>query len=124
MYSRALIIRTFRPEDEAAVVGLWQECGLTRPWNDPHEDISRKTAHSPELFFVGTTGGAVIAAAMAGYDGHRGSVNYLAVHPDFRHFGYGRQLMSHIEDTLKAAGCPKINIQIRSDNPEAAGFYR
>jgi hypothetical protein len=46
-------IRPFQPSDEAAVVALWQECKLTRPWNDPHRDIARKLAVQPELFLVG-----------------------------------------------------------------------
>lgn len=34
-------IRAFRPADEEAVVRLWTEGGLTRPWNDPYRDIQR-----------------------------------------------------------------------------------
>jgi GNAT superfamily N-acetyltransferase len=40
-------IRPFKPEDEEAVVALWQECQLARPWNDPHKDIARKLAVAP-----------------------------------------------------------------------------
>ena len=50
------LIRPFRREDEAAVVALWQACGLTRPWNDPHKDIERKLTQQPELFLVAERG--------------------------------------------------------------------
>jgi ribosomal protein S18 acetylase RimI-like enzyme len=72
-------IRAFQPADEAAVVALWSECELTRPWNDPHKDIARKLTEQPELFLVGAIGSEVVASAMVGFDGHRGWVYYLAV---------------------------------------------
>jgi ribosomal protein S18 acetylase RimI-like enzyme len=61
---------------------------------------------------------------MAGYDGHRGWINYLAVHPEHRRKGIGRQLMSEAERRLRAAGCPKINLQVRSGNASVIAFYR
>jgi len=118
-------IRPFRREDTEAVVALWQACGLTRPWNDPYADIEAKLAVQPELFFVGTEAdGTVVAAVMAGYDGHRGSVNYLAVAPDHRRQGLGAQLMAHAEAALAGRGCPKINLQVRRENQAVAGFYQ
>ena len=117
-------IRPFLESDTLAVVALWQECGLTRPWNDPHKDIARKLEVQRELFLVGTVDETVIASVMAGYEGHRGWVNYLAVAPSLRGRGYGRQLMCHVEQLLLERGCPKINIQVRSTNAEVIEFYR
>ena len=77
-------IRPFQPADEAAVIALWEACKLTRPWNDPRKDIARKLAVQPELFLVGTVDGEIVATVMAGYEGHRGWVNYLAVAPRAR----------------------------------------
>jgi ribosomal protein S18 acetylase RimI-like enzyme len=36
----------------------------------------------------------------------------------------GTALMAEIETALRARGCAKINLQIRSSNEAAAGFYR
>ena len=117
-------IRTFHAADEGAVVALWDECGLTRPWNDPHKDIARKLEVQPELFLVGVVDEALIASVMAGYEGHRGWMNYLAVAPRFRERGYGRALVEHVERLLLERGCPKINLQVRASNPAAVAFYR
>jgi ribosomal protein S18 acetylase RimI-like enzyme len=117
-------IRTFHAADEGAVVALWDECGLTRPWNDPHKDIARKLEVQPELFLVGVVDEALIASVMAGYEGHRGWINYLAVAPRFRARGYGRALVEHVERLLLERGCPKINLQVRASNPAAVAFYR
>lgn len=117
-------IRTFQPADEAAVVALWAECQLTRPWNDPHKDIARKLAVQPELFLVGTLDHEVMASVMAGYEGHRGWMNYLAVAPRHRGRGFGRALVEHVERLLLERGCPKVGLLVRNTNMEAAEFYR
>jgi ribosomal protein S18 acetylase RimI-like enzyme len=116
-------IRPFARGDTDAVVDLWTVCGLTKPWNDPHADIERKLNEQPELFVVGEIAGVVIASAMAGYDGHRGWVYYLAVHPKQRSAGHARAVMSEIERLLVERGCPKLNLQVREENTDALGFY-
>jgi len=117
-------IRAFRAADERAVVALWHECGLTRPWNDPHKDIARKLSEQSELFLVGTVGDEVVASAMAGFDGHRGWVYYLAVAERHRKRSFGRALMQEAERLLMERGCPKLNLQVRSTNPGVVEFYR
>jgi len=120
----AMHIRPFDEADTDAVIALWEASGLLRPWNDPRRDIQRKLEVQRELFLVGEADGRIVAAAMAGYEGHRGWVNYLAVDPGTRGKGYGRELMAHIERVLEANGCPKVNLQVRADNTEAIDFYR
>jgi len=119
----ALVIRTFARPDEDAVVALWRAAGLTRPWNDPHADIARKLTVQPELFLVGEIDGEIVASAMAGYDGHRGSVYYLAVSPGHQRRGHARALMAEVERRLEAIGCPKLNLMVRRDNTGVLDFY-
>ena len=106
------------------MVALWMECGLVVPWNDPVKDIHRKLAVQREMFLVGTLESRLVAAVMAGYDGHRGWINYLAVAPDCRRMGIGRRLMNEAESMLRDLGCPKINLQVRNSNVGAVEFYR
>jgi ribosomal protein S18 acetylase RimI-like enzyme len=117
-------LRPYAVADEAAVVELWRRCELTRPWNDPHKDIQRKLTTQAELFLVGELAGRIVATVMAGYDGHRGWVNYLAVAPEHRTKGYGRLLMKYVEEALTARGCPKLNLQVRTGNEAVLEFYR
>lgn len=117
-------VRTFTPADGEAVVQLWQDCGLTRPWNDPYKDIARKLSVSPGLFWVGCDAdGNIIASIMVGYDGHRGWINYLAVHPAHQRQGHARSLMERAEQVLTEQGCPKLNLQIRAGNESVIAFY-
>ena len=117
-------IRPYRESDEAAVVSLWHACDLVRPWNDPHKDIARKLTVQRELFLVGEVDGRVVATVMAGYEGHRGWVNYLAVAPGMRGRGHATELMKLVEDKFTAAGCPKVNLLVRSTNTAVIEFYR
>jgi ribosomal protein S18 acetylase RimI-like enzyme len=120
-----MTIRPYRIEDEPAVIDLWTRCDLTRPWNDPRKDIARKMMVNPELFLVAEDdAGKVIGTTMAGYEGHRGWINYLAVNPDSRRRGIARSLMDEAERLLRAAGCPKINLQVRNTNVDVIAFYQ
>lgn len=118
-----MIIRSFRSDDTDGVVALWSECGLTRPWNDPHLDIRRAVAERPELFLVGSHNGEVAATALGGYDGHRGWVYYFAVAPKHQGSGFGRRMMAELERRLTDIGCPKLNLLVREGNEQALGFY-
>jgi ribosomal protein S18 acetylase RimI-like enzyme len=120
----SLLIRPFQTEDEDALVALWKMCELTVSWNNPHKDIARKLQVQPELFLVGILGNSLIATVMGGYEGHRGWINYLAVHPDFHGKGYGQGIMNSVETVLREMGCPKINLQIRRGNDKIASFYQ
>ena len=76
-----LEIRDLRPEEDAAMVSLWERCGLTRPWNDPWQDIRRACREPSTRLLVGVIEQRVIASVMVGSDGHRGWIYYLAVDP-------------------------------------------
>ncbi|KQM40382.1 GNAT family acetyltransferase [Microbacterium sp. Leaf203] len=116
-------IRAFALDDEDAVVALWEEAGLTRPWNDPRADIRRKLTVQPELFLVAVEGERVVGSVMAGYDGHRGWLYYLATAASHRGQGIGRRLVAEAERLLEAMGCPKVQLMVRPDNTGARGFY-
>ena len=119
-----LTLRSFLPDDANAVIALWRECGLLHPNNDPRKDIARKLRVRPDLFLVGTVDGLIVASVMVGYEGHRGWINYLAVSPAHQKRGYGRLLMEEAERRLRAEGCPKINLQVRTTNAAVLAFYR
>ncbi len=117
-------IRPFTRADTEPVVALWEACGLVRPWNDPRRDIERKLTVQPELFLVAVDqDDRVVGAGMAGFDGHRGRVNYLAVEPVLQGSGLGRAFMAAFEQRLAAMGCPKLNLQVRAGNEQVLGFY-
>jgi len=119
-------IRAYEDADFGRVVALWHACSLLRPWNEPASDIAlcRSTANS-ELF-VGLNGDdatKLIATVMAGSDGHRGWMYYLAVDPDERHKGLARAMVRQAESWLAALGIRKVELMIRENNDAVRAFY-
>jgi len=110
------IIRNLKSEDISGVIDLWNLCGLIVPSNNPEKDIELKMKFQPELFFVAELDDLIIGTVMTGYDGHRGWLNYLGVHPGYRSSGYGRSLVEYSINKLKELNCPKINLQVRNSN--------
>lgn len=124
MEATHLTIRPYQEQDENSVIQLWHDCKLVVPWNDPRQDIQLKLQVQPELFLVGLVDAQVVATLMAGYEGHRGWLNYLAVAPAYQRQGIGRWMVEAAIAKLKAMNCPKINLQIRTSNPAVIEFYK
>ena len=116
-------IRAYKDTDKDAVISLWNECGLVTSRNDPARDIELKMRVDPDLFLVGVIETELVTTVMAGYEGHRGWTNYLAVALSQRSNGYGREIMLHAERLLQAKGCPKVNLQVRTNNKAVIEFY-
>ena len=120
------MIRAARDGDEPALAALWRACGLTIPANDPDRDIAFCRAWPNAHLLLAedqAPGGAVIASIMAGHDGHRGWLYYVAVAPGHRRRGLGRAMVEAAEQALTAQGVWKIHLLIRETNSAVAGFY-
>ncbi len=117
-------IREMTHDDIDSVTALWQACGLTRPWNDVGQDMHFALNGPASTGLVGLVDGRIAAGLLVGHDGHRGSVYYVAVHPDHRSGGYGRQIMAAAEDWLRERGGWKLNLLVRQGNEDVMNFYR
>jgi Acetyltransferases len=116
--------RKFKKSDTKAIIELWKKCKLIVPWNNPYKDINRKLSIKDNLFIIGEINKNIIASAMAGYDGHRGYIYYLAVLPQYQKKGIGSEMLYLIEKKLKRLGCPKINLFVRNTNIKVKNFYK
>ncbi|MHC4740499.1 MAG: GNAT family acetyltransferase [Planctomycetota bacterium] len=107
------------------VGALWQDIfGYEAAHNSPELVIDRKIAAEDGLFFVAMSRQIVVGTVMAGYDGHRGWIYSLAVHPNHRKKGIGSALLAFAEKTLSSLGCMKINLQIMEGNEAVQRFYQ
>ena len=119
----SLDIRPIQHGEEDAVMALWQDCGLTRPWNDPRRDLDFARGKPGSAVLIGRHEGRLVASIMAGHDGHRGAVYYLSVEPLHRRRGFGRAMLRSAEAWLLGKGIWKINLAVRTGNAEAQAFY-
>jgi ribosomal protein S18 acetylase RimI-like enzyme len=117
-------IKPYHPNNQQAVINLWQACNLVVAWNDPVKDIQRKMLVDPDLFLIGELSEDIVATVMGGYEGHRGWINYLAVSPEHQRKGYARAMMQQVEVLIQQKGSPKINLQVRSNNTDVIQFYQ
>lgn len=119
-----MTIRPFQEQDRAAVLALWEACGLTRPWNPPEGDLNRALEGPSSAVLVAVADGSgVQGSVMVGDDGHRGWVYYLSVQPALQKSRLGQKLMTAAEDWLRARGVRKIELMVRNTNTQVVGFY-
>ncbi|MGH7004085.1 MAG: GNAT family acetyltransferase [Alphaproteobacteria bacterium] len=119
-----LEIRPIAPPELEAVRGLWERCGLVRPWNDPAADIDFCRASGHGAVLVGIEEGRLVASILVGHDGHRGWVYYLAVEPALQGHGRGRRMMAAAEAWLRERAVPKVELMVRAENDAVRNFYR
>ena len=117
------VIRPIGDADVESVIALWNACGLVMPYNPPAGDIAFCRASPAAELFVAELAGDVVATAMAGHDGHRGWLYYVAVDPSRRGGSLGRDIVAHAEAWLASLGVRKVNLIIRDTNLDVQAFY-
>jgi len=119
-----MIIRKYQAEDREKLIALWQQVFPNDPpHNKPSAILDAKLAVD-DLIFVAEDKDDIIGACMAGYDGHRGWLYAVAVSPDHRRVGIGKELVTTAIRAMQKLGCIKVNLQIRANNTTVAEFYR
>lgn len=116
-------IRIATIQDSAGIINLWKTSNLLVHYNDPVEDIKQALSTPTSTLLAGEINENIAGTVMAGYDGHRGWIYYLAVKPEYQGNGYGRQLITAAEKWLKQQGAPKAHLLIRSNNTKVQSFY-
>ena len=122
--TNVVFIRQFEEADRLAVVGIWNQLFPNDPaWNEPHLVIDTKLTVQPHLFFVAEIEGEVVGTTIAGFDGFRGWVHHVAVHPTAQRRGIAALLIKEAEVGLSKMGCQKLNLQVRGTNASVLVFY-
>ena len=109
--------------DREKVIILWRQAGLTRPWNDPQSDFDLALSSAASTILLAREGSDPIGSVMAGFDGHRGWLYYLATDPARLRRGVAHRLVTAAEEWLKDQGCRRIRLMVRNDNEAASHFY-
>jgi len=117
-------VASVEEQDIPAVIALWKECGLTRPWNDPEKDLRFALKGPASTVLLGKLGNQVVASVMVGHDGHRGALYYLSTAPQHQGKGLGRAIHDAAVDWLQGQGVWKINLLVRTENEKVRGFYK
>ncbi|MEK8225610.1 GNAT family acetyltransferase [Oerskovia sp. M15] len=118
-----VVFREISDDDVEQVVGLWEECGLARPWNDAHRDVAdSRTNPTSTILVAHDDAGSVVVTAMAGYEGHRGWIYYVAVAPSpWRRARERRR--RRCRGVARGRGARKVRLMVRTTNTPVLGFY-
>ena len=117
-------IRNYHQSDKESVISLWKEVFNPNQYhNDPEVAINMKNKCNDNLFFIAEEDNQIIGSVIAGFDGHRGWLYYLAVHPSYRRKGIGTLLVRKALKELEKLDCLKVNLQIHGDNKTVIDFY-
>ncbi|MCX8062148.1 MAG: GNAT family acetyltransferase [Anaerolineales bacterium] len=126
MSEMEFLIRSFDfPQDYEAVIELWSNAGegVHLGISDTYEEIAKKLRRDPQLFLVAEKNGCIIGAVMGGFDGRRGLVYHLAVHPLHRRCGVATALMNELEKRFKEIDCRRVYLLVTPENKTAQKLY-
>jgi ribosomal protein S18 acetylase RimI-like enzyme len=119
----AVSIRDARLEDVEAVLELWRAAEATPGITDTSADLRRAIADSPATVLLAEADGRLVGSIIGTFDGWRGNIYRLAVHPDSRRWGVARALLAEVEKRLSAQGVKRVTALVEKAHPRAMGFW-
>lgn len=116
-------IRDCRGEEAEAVLQLWRQAEAVPTATDNVDDL-RRAIDSGAQVLVAEVDGRLVGSIIGTFDGWRGNIYRLAVHPQFRRRGIARALVVEVEKRLSQQGAKRVNALVRKDHSWAAGFWQ
>ncbi len=118
-------IRPMEHNDYRRVIALWGSCqaiGLSDADTEP--SIRQFLDRNPGMSFVACEDDRLVGAVLCGYDGRRGYIHHLAVHPTHRRRGIGRNLVAQCLAALAQRNIQKCHLFIFRDNRVGMMFWQ
>ena len=118
-----IVLREVRDAELVAVLALWREAEATVSHTDAVEDVRLAASGSTSVVLIAEDEGRIVGSAIGGFDGWRGNIYRLAVHPHHQRQGIARRLVSDLEARLAEMGAKRITALVERDHPWATGFW-
>jgi ribosomal protein S18 acetylase RimI-like enzyme len=118
-----LVLRRCRLDEADAVLTLWRHAGATVGVTDTLADLRRAIADSPAHVLIAEVGGRIVGSIIGTFDGWRGNIYRLAVHPDHRRRGIARALVAEVQTLFARQGVKRITALVEKDTQMAVAFW-
>lgn len=118
-----LLVRDCSEYEAQSILRLLREAEATVSTTDTVDDIRRVSKASMACLLVAEQDGDVVGSVIGGFDGWRGNIYRLAVHPEYRRLGIARRLVAELELRLAAMGAKRITALVENEHPWATGFW-
>jgi ribosomal protein S18 acetylase RimI-like enzyme len=119
-----LDIRRATADDAGRVLQLWIDSGASMRAIDDFEAVRAVLHHPAATLLVATVNDDIIGTLLGTFDGWRGHVYRLVVHPHHRRCGIGRRLVHGMEQILKSAGAKRVIALVEADRAWAMQFWQ
>ena len=120
----SLVIRRCRTDEVEAVVLLWRLAEAVPSPTDTVANLRWAVESKQTAVLVGEDEGTIVGSVIAGFDGWRGNLYRLAVHPKYRRRGIARALVAAAEEWLLAQGAQRNTALVERDRPWAVAFWQ
>jgi ribosomal protein S18 acetylase RimI-like enzyme len=118
-----LAIRQATDADVDAVLAFWREATVEPSTTDDREGVLALLGFAPEALLLALDADQIVGTVVASWDGWRGAMYRLAVHPACRRRGVASQLVTAAERMLRARGARRIHLIVLADEPPANAFW-
>lgn len=117
--------RELKIDDYDRMMEVWTKSGLPiRPaGRDSREKIAVEMQRNPDFFIGAFDDDDLIGLVVASSDGRKGWINRLAVIPEYRGKGLGRELIRRSEQVLYRSGVEILACLIMDDNTPSIGLF-
>jgi len=112
------------PEDAENILSLWRTAEAVHGVTDTLTDVQRMVNRDSAAFILAVSGGELVGSIIAAFDGWRGNIYRLAVHPEFRRRGLARSLVLEAEGMFREWGVKRITAIVLKEHPWAMGFWK
>ncbi len=116
-------IRECLRRDVPAVLEFWRQAEATPSITDTVDELGRAIASSSAKVLVAEVSGSVVGSIIGTFDGWRGNVYRMAVHPKYRRRGIARALVAQVEKWLSGQGAKRVTALVEKDHSWATDFW-